>query len=85
MTEEEVKNMSGSKKFVVNLGSGLTAGVAAAVLSQVRLLPIFFEGRSSEATLDLCFGYAACRHLIVSNKSRTRSHWNNDASSGRPC
>lgn len=36
MSEEQVKNMSGSAKFAVNLGSGLTAGVAAAILSQVR-------------------------------------------------
>lgn len=36
MTEEQLKNMTGTTKFAINLGSGLTAGVAAAVLSQVR-------------------------------------------------
>ncbi|KAF8319428.1 mitochondrial carrier, partial [Clavulina sp. PMI_390] len=34
MTEEQLRNMTGTTKLGINLASGLTAGVAAAVLSQ---------------------------------------------------
>jgi len=34
MTEEQQANLSATSKFALNLGSGLTAGVAAAILSQ---------------------------------------------------
>lgn len=35
MTEEEKANLSGMKKLGIDLGSGITAGAAAAVLSHV--------------------------------------------------
>lgn len=36
MTKEEQENLSTSKRLGINLGSGITAGIVAAVLSHVR-------------------------------------------------
>lgn len=55
MTEEQVKNLSGSKKLAITLGSGLTAGVAAAVLSQV----------SFSAPDCICMVYIIIKHLLI--------------------
>ena len=38
MSEEKRASLSGSTKFSIDLGSGIVAGFAAAILSQVRLL-----------------------------------------------
>lgn len=38
MTEEKKKSLSGPSKFSISLGSGIIAGFAAAVLSQVSVV-----------------------------------------------
>lgn len=42
MSEEKKANLSGTSKFTINLGSGVIAGFAAAILSQVCLIPLIF-------------------------------------------
>jgi solute carrier family 25 phosphate transporter 3 len=37
MSEEEKLNLGGMKKLGIDLGSGITAGAAAAILSHVRV------------------------------------------------
>jgi solute carrier family 25 phosphate transporter 3 len=42
MSEETKRSLSGAAKFNIALGSGIVAGFAAAILSQV-CLPIYFH------------------------------------------
>ena len=44
MTEEQRAQLSGTSKFTIDLGSGIIAGFAAAILSQVCFPRLRFDG-----------------------------------------
>lgn len=70
---------SSSAMFVVNLGSGVVAGAAAAVLSQVRSALSSFRYHSSPRLTA-----AARRHPPQPDQQRTRTNWLNGDPTYRP-
>ena len=65
MSEERRRKLSWAENTSINMGSGLTAGVAAAILSQVRYsLP--------HISFDMNL-YAARGHTSLANQQGTRT------------
>ena len=85
MTEEQQANLSATAKFTVNLGSGLTAGVAAAILSQVRARCSLGKLQiNSLASGIVSFRHPAGRHAPVADKQRPRTDGDHDDTPRRP-
>lgn len=78
MSEETKRNLSGTSQLSIALGSGVIAGFAAAVLSQVS--PFV-----DKVVNTRCSFSSAGRYIIEPDQQRPRTQRDHGVSSHRPC